>query len=57
MPYWLKFTLYLMASGVVVAILAAVLSPLGRVVNLGVAFVAAYLTIIIYRWVLGRKQL
>lgn len=57
MPYWLKFTLYRLAAGVVVAVLVAVFSPLGRVVNIGVAFVAAYLTIIIDRRVLGRRQL
>ncbi len=57
MPYALCFYLYLLVAGVVVVVIAVWLSPLGLLVNIVFAVAAAYLTIIIGRRVLGRKQL
>jgi hypothetical protein len=44
MPYALRFYLYFFTAGIVVVVVAC-------------AFVAAYLTIALGRWVLGRKNL
>ncbi len=57
MPYALCFYLYLLVAGVVGVVIAVWLSPLGLLVNIVFAVAAAYLTIIIGRRVLGRKQL
>jgi Flp pilus assembly protein TadB len=57
MPYALRFYLSLFVAGVLVVLLAVLLSPLGRIVNLLFAIAAGYLTIVIGRRVLGRKQL
>ena len=57
MPYALRFYLYLLVVGVVTVVLAVWLSPLGPIVNLLFAVVAAYLVIVVGRRVLGRKQL
>ena len=57
MPYALRFYLYLLVAGVVTVVLAVWLSPLGPIVNLLFAVVAAYLVIVVGRRVLGRKQL
>jgi hypothetical protein len=51
MPYALKFYLLLSIAEVVVFLVARSLSPFGLGVNLAFAFAAAYLFIIIGRWV------
>jgi hypothetical protein len=43
MPYALKFYLYLFLTGVVVVVIAIKLAPFGLLVNLTLAFSAAYL--------------
>jgi Flp pilus assembly protein TadB len=48
MPYTASFYLYLFVAGVVVVVLANLLSPLGLLVNLVFAVAAAYLAIIIW---------
>ena len=55
MPYTAGFYLYLFVAGVVVVVLARLLSPLGLLVNL--VFAVAYLAIIIGRRVFGRQNL
>jgi|SoiMethySBSTD1v2_1073268.scaffolds.fasta_scaffold40119_4 membrane protein implicated in regulation of membrane protease activity len=55
MPYTASFYLYLFVAGVVVVVLANLLSPLGLLVNLVFAVAAAYLAIVIGRRVLGRS--
>jgi hypothetical protein len=58
MPYALRFYLYLLVEGVVVVVaVMRWISPFGFLVTLGFGVVYAYLTIIIGRRVLGRKQL
>jgi len=57
MPYALRFYIYLFVAGVVAVVVVRLLSPLGLLVNLIFAAVAAYLAIIIGRRVLGRKNL
>ncbi len=57
MPYTAGFYLYLFVAGVVVVVLARLLSPLGLLVNLVFADAAAYLAIIIGRRVLCRQNL
>ena len=57
MPYALRFYIYLFVACVLSVVVAVWLSPLGLLVNLGFALLAAHLTIIIGRWVLGRKNL
>jgi membrane protein implicated in regulation of membrane protease activity len=54
MPYWLKFTLYLLAANVVVLTLAHWLSEFGPVVNAVFAVVAAVVVITLGRKVLNR---
>lgn len=56
-PYWLKFTLYLLAANVVVLTLAHLLSEHGPVVNVIFAVVAAVVVITLGRKVLNRKRL
>jgi hypothetical protein len=53
MPYTAGFYLYLFVAGVVVVVLARLLSPLGLLVNLVFTVAAAYLAIIIGRRVFG----
>jgi hypothetical protein len=48
MPYTASFYLYLFVAGVVVVVLASLLSPLGLLVNLVFAVAAAYLAIVIW---------
>ena len=57
MPYRLKFSLYMLAAVTLVSLLAFLLHPLGRVANLVFAFSSVYLTIVLGRRVLGRKNL
>ena len=57
MSYRLKFCLYMLAAVTLVSVAAFLLHPLGRSVNLVFAFTAAYLTIMIGRRVLRRKNL
>jgi len=57
MPYMLRLYLCLFVVGFVAFVLADWLSPLGPLVNAVLAAVAAYLTILIGRRVLGRKNL
>lgn len=57
MPYALRFYIYLFVAGVVAVVVAHLLSPLGLLVNLGLAVLAPYVGIIIGRRVLGRKNL
>jgi hypothetical protein len=52
MPYWLKFALYLIVAWSVTFVLASLLGPLGRVINVLFSFAAAYLAVIIGRRVL-----
>jgi hypothetical protein len=57
MPYWLKFTLYLLAANVVVLALTHLLSEYGPVVNLIFAVVAVVMVITLDRKVLKRERL
>jgi hypothetical protein len=58
LPYALRFYLYLFVAGVVVVVaVMRWISQFGFLVTLGFGVVYAYLTIIIGRRVLGRKQL
>jgi len=57
MPYWLKFTLYLLAANVVVLTLAHLLSEYGPVVNLIFAVVAVVIVTTLGRKVLKRERL
>ncbi len=52
MPYWLKFTLYLIVAWLVTFFLARLLGPLGRFVNVVFSFAAAYVVVIIARRIL-----
>ena len=54
MPYTLKLYLYVCVAGLIAFVLAVWLSRFGWIVNIVLAFVGAYLTIIIGRRVLGR---
>ena len=56
MPRTLWFYIFFCFAGVVVFLTARWLSPYGLPVNLAFSIVAAYLTIVIGRWVLGRKN-
>jgi hypothetical protein len=53
-PYFLKLYLYLFVAGVVGFLVARWLSPLGLLVNLICAFLAAYLTILIGRRIFNK---
>jgi len=55
MAYWLKFTLYLLIAGSVTFVLALLLGPLGRVINVVFSFIAAYVAVIVGRRVLGNN--
>ena len=57
MPYALEFYLLLFVAEVAVFLVARSLAPLGLGVNSVFAFAAAYVAIVIGRWVLGRKNL
>jgi hypothetical protein len=57
MPYWLKFTLYLLAANVIVITLAHLLTEYGPVVNVVFAVVAAIVVIRLGRKVLNRERL
>ena len=57
MPYALRFYIYFFVACVVVTVVAVWLRPYGLTVSIAVAFAEAYLTIIIGRRVLGRKNL
>jgi chromate transport protein ChrA len=57
LPYWLKFTLYLLSANVVVLTLAHLLTEYGAVVNAIFAVVAAIVVIILGRKVLNRERL
>jgi hypothetical protein len=57
MSYRVKFSLYMLAAVTLVSVLAFLLYPLVRIANLVVAFASAYLTIVLGRRVLGRKDL
>jgi hypothetical protein len=57
MPYWLKFTLYLLAANVVVLTLTHLLSEYGPVVNVIFAVVAVVVVIELGRKVLNRERL
>jgi hypothetical protein len=56
MPYALGFYLYLFVTGVVVTALAVWLAPFGLLVNLTLAFSAAYLWIIVGRWLFNKPE-
>jgi hypothetical protein len=57
MPYWLKFTLYLLAANVVVLTLAHLLTKYGAVVNAIFAVIAAVVGITLGRKLLKRERL
>jgi hypothetical protein len=57
MSYALRFYIYLFVADVVAVVIAIWLSPFGLIVNLAFALVLAYLTVVLGRWVLGRKNL
>ena len=49
MPYWLKFTLYLILPFTLTFLIAFLLGPLGRIVNVVFSFAAALLAVIVAR--------
>ena len=55
MPYWLKFSLYLLAANVVVFTLAHLLSEYGPVVNMVLAAVSVLVAIMLGRIVLKKN--
>jgi hypothetical protein len=57
MSYALRFYIYLFVADVIAVVIAVWLSPFGLIVNLVFAFVLAYLTVVVGRWVLGQKNL
>lgn len=56
MPYALKLDLYRFVAGVLVTVIAVWPAPLDLFVNLSCAFLAAYLWIIIGRWLLNKPN-
>ena len=56
MPYVLRFYLYLFVACVLATIISVWLAPLGLLVNLTVAFTAAYLWVIIGRRLLNKPD-
>jgi hypothetical protein len=57
MSYALHFYIYLFIADVVAVVISVWLSPFGLIVNLLFAFVLAYLTVVVGRWVLGGRHL